>query len=201
MSAPGARKRVIRPLSVVPSEYVETQNGNRISKRSRVQGASYIVLGGKSTIESGAAVRGDLHRADSKTIIAIGRYCYLGKDCSIVPPHRKAGEKTYYPVKIGSYVQIGEGTMCEAASIGNCVVIGRNCTIGKFAIIKDCVKIADDTVIPPYAVVAPFSAVSGVPPGQVINELPESAEDVLELDARRIYSGIELNERPFEPLQ
>lgn len=62
--------------------------------------------------------------------------------------------------------------------------------------IKECVTIADNTVIPAYQVIAAFSKVQGVP-AQVVDELPESAEQVLELHARKVYAGIDVGGAPF----
>ena len=69
----------------------------------------------------------------------------------------------YYPMKLGDHIYIGSGTIIEAANIGSYVSIGSNVQIGKFAIIKDCVRIEDDTVIPPNATIPSFSIVSGKP--------------------------------------
>lgn len=86
-------------------------------------------------------------------------------------------------MKIGDHVHIGAGSVIEAATIGNHVEIGKNCIIvsptcntctiwktnvwfeGKFTIIKDCVKIADNTVIPPNTVI-PTLALFGGSPGK-----------------------------------
>lgn len=40
----------------------------------------------------------------------------------------------HYPVKIGDHVHIGEGSVVEAAQIGNCVTIGKNCIIVRFTL-------------------------------------------------------------------
>jgi len=69
----------------------------------------------------------------------------------------------YYPMKLGDHIHIGSNTVIEAANIGSYVSIGSNVQIGKFAIIKDCVRIEDDTVIPPNATIPSFSIVSGKP--------------------------------------
>lgn len=86
-------------------------------------------------------------------------------------------------MKIGDHVHIGAGSVIEAATIGNHVEIGKNCVIvslmldapnvnittmshwrqGKFTIIKDCAKIADNTIIPPNTVVPALSLFSGSP--------------------------------------
>ena len=80
------------------------------------------------------------------------------------------------------------------------VEIGRNCVIvrgrrtvpaltsqGRFAIIKDCAKIEDDTVIAPGTVVPSHAVFSGSP-GQQTDELPESAQEAIEGRARSRYS-------------
>lgn len=85
-------------------------------------------------------------------------------------------------MKIGDHVHIGAGSVVEAATIGNHVEIGKNCVIvsrlpiqqqisaigprilqGKFAIIKDCAKIADNTIIPPNTVIPALALFAGSP--------------------------------------
>jgi len=83
-------------------------------------------------------------------------------------------------MKIGDYVHIGANTVVEAATIGNHVVIGKNCVIvrlpncqsivftgrvvqGKFTIIKDCAQVADNTVIPPNTVIPALALFAGSP--------------------------------------
>lgn len=98
-------------------------------------------------------------------------------------------------MKLGDHVFIGDGAVVEAAIIGSYVHIGKDCVIvsdvclvvridadfsqGKFAIIKDCVKIEDGTVIAPNSVIPPFSLVAGRP-GVVVEELPETAPEMLD---------------------
>lgn len=46
------------------------------------------------------------------------------------PPYKTyKGNFNYYPMKIGDFVHIGANTVVEAATIGNCVEIGKNCII------------------------------------------------------------------------
>ena len=97
------------------------------------------------------------------------------------PPYKTyRGNFNYYPMKIGDHVHIGANSVIEAAQIGNHVEIGKNCVIvgilpdlfrhrtqvdfqGKFTIIKDCAKIADNTIVPPNTVVPALALFSGSP--------------------------------------
>ncbi|KAG0232293.1 hypothetical protein BGW42_008259 [Actinomortierella wolfii] len=107
------------------AEYIETDTGNKVSRKSIICGSQNIVLGGKVLVY----------------IIVF----------------------SYYPLKIGDHVTIGEGSVVQAAQIGSFVQIGKNCVIGRFAIIKDCCKIEDNTVIPPNAVVPSYCVYRGSP--------------------------------------
>lgn len=98
----------------------------------------------------------------------------------------------YFPMKIGDHVFVGEGSVVEAAMIGSYVRIGKGCVIGKFTIIKDCVKIEDGSVIPPNTVIPSFSYVAGRP-GRVIEELPETAQESLECKVPLILSDSNAN--------
>jgi hypothetical protein len=82
-------------------------------------------------------------------------------------------------MKLGDHVFIGEGAVVEAAMVGNFVHIGAGAVIGKFTIIKDCVRIEEGTVVAPNTVIPPFSRVAGRP-GVVVEELPETAQESLE---------------------
>ncbi|EPS43305.1 hypothetical protein H072_2726 [Dactylellina haptotyla CBS 200.50] len=90
-------------------------------------------------------------------------------------------------MKLGDHVFVGEGSVIEAAVIGSYVHIGKNCVVGKFTIIKDCVRIEDGTIIAPNSVIPSFSSVEGHP-GQAIGELPETAAEVLEL--KELYKSV-----------
>jgi dynactin 5 len=101
--------------------------------------------------------------------------------CSHSPPYKTyRGNFNYYPMKIGDHVHVGAGTVLEAATIGSHVEIGKNCVIvrhlclwldlvvkicvqGKFTIIKDCAKIADNTIVPPNTVVPALAYFAGSP--------------------------------------
>ncbi|OBT89574.1 hypothetical protein VE02_01715 [Pseudogymnoascus sp. 03VT05] len=180
-------------------EYIETDTGNKVSRKSQIIGTQNIILGGKSVIQAEVIIRGDLVRTlDSLAggtekkapvvAVAIGRYCFLSRGCVLKPPGRvMKGVFSYHPLKLSDHVFIGANSIVEAAIVGNKVHIGKDCVIGKFAIIKDCVRILDGTVVPPGVVIPSFSVVAGRP-GRVVGEVPEGGEEALE--GREIYRTI-----------
>ena len=100
-----------------------------------IYGSQNIVLSGKTIIKSGSILRGDLRRVGTGNAVAlsIGKYCLLSEDSIVRPPYKTyKGVFSYYPVKIGDYVHIGENSVVEAASIGSHVFIGKNCIIVEF---------------------------------------------------------------------
>lgn len=96
----------------------------------------------------------------------------------------------FFPVKIGDHVVIEEDSVVHAASIGSFVHIGRDCVISQFAIIKDCCKILDGTVIPPNAVLPPFTTWG--PRG--FSESPDAMQHAMTRYTRWFYY------RGFKPL-
>ncbi|KAK9316345.1 trimeric LpxA-like protein [Lipomyces starkeyi] len=176
-------------------EYIETESGNRISRKAVILGSQHILLGGRSTILPECVVRGDLHRPSSASStgtagasVNIGRYSFLEKGVVIKPPFKfYKGSLVYYPLKIGNFVSIGANSIIEAATIGSYVNIGSNCVVGKFSIIKDCVLVLDGTVIPSTTCIPPFAVVAGNP-AIVVDELPESSAEVFERRARQIHA-------------
>ncbi|KAK9453282.1 trimeric LpxA-like protein [Dipodascopsis uninucleata] len=199
-------------------DYLETDSGNRISRKATFVGLQYILIGGRSSITEGCIIRGDLHRPNSSSstsaanastsgtspsaAVFLGRYNFLESNVIVRPPFKfYKGSPVYYPIKIGNYVCIGSDSVIEAATIGSCVYIGANCVVGKFSIIKDNVIILDNTIISSTVCIPPYSVVAGNP-GKVIGELPESGPEVLERRARLIHSlhGATLNVKTSEEL-
>ncbi|KAH8147524.1 uncharacterized protein LAJ45_08351 [Morchella importuna] len=182
------------PPKQTKGEYIETDTGNKVSRKSVILGSQNIILGGKTIIQADCTIRGDLRRTvapgqqSGNVAIAVGRYCFLSRSSVLRPPGKIArGIYSYYPMKIGDHVFVGEGSVVEAALIGSYVHISKDCVIGKFTIIKDCVRIEEGTVIAPNSVIPSFSVVSGRP-GVVVAELPETAVEGLEL--KNIYRMI-----------
>ncbi|CAH1763859.1 10965_t:CDS:2 [Entrophospora sp. SA101] len=72
------------------SEYIETDTGNKVSRKSVICGSQNIILGGKTIIQTDCVIRGDLRRTGTghAVVVAIGRYCLLSRGCIIRPPYK-----------------------------------------------------------------------------------------------------------------
>ncbi|KAI8622618.1 dynactin subunit p25 [Chytriomyces sp. MP71] len=181
------------PIQYERNEYIETDTGNKVSRKSVIHGSQNIILGGKTIIQTECMVRGDLRRQGTghAVVIAVGKYCLLAQRSIIRPPSKVYKNVfSYYPMKMGDYVHIGENSIVEAASIGSHVQIGKNCVVGRFAIIKDCVQILDNTVIAPNCVIPSFSVYGGSP-GLLVDELPECWAQTMEKDAKLYYTNFQ----------
>ncbi|KAJ5749116.1 uncharacterized protein N7511_010812 [Penicillium nucicola] len=179
------------PPKVAKSEYIETDTGNKISRRSQIHGTQHIILGGKTVIQAEAVIRGDLFRTASNVAaqdpknpstppsnapsvaITVGRYSYISKGAILRPPSRlHRGMHSFYPLKIGDHVFVGEGAVVEAASLGNHVHVGKEASIGSMAIIKDFAYVLDGAVVPPGMVVPSWCVVGGRP-ARIVGEVGE----------------------------
>ncbi|KAF4164576.1 hypothetical protein CNMCM6936_008995 [Aspergillus lentulus] len=96
------------PPKQAKGEYIETDTGNKISRRSQIHGTQHIILGGKTVIQADAVIRGDLYRSSSSSssstsadgssrpsqpstpsvAITIGRYSYISRQAVLRPPSR-----------------------------------------------------------------------------------------------------------------
>ncbi|KAK5124745.1 hypothetical protein LTR85_001458 [Meristemomyces frigidus] len=178
MSRPGPVSR-----RSTKSEYIETDTGNKISRRAHIEGKQNIMLGGKSVVMAGVCLRGDLHRKSEKpaegekegptTAISVGRASVIATNCTIRPPMRLSrGQMTFYPMRIGDNVFIGPGTHVSSLSISSHVHIGANCVLSPFCVIKESCKILPHTVVPPHMVIPAGSVVAGRP-AQIVGEVGE----------------------------
>lgn len=132
--------------------------------------------------------------ATSNTAVSIGRYCFLSRGVVLRPPGRMyKGTYTHMPLRMGDHVLVGAGSVVQAATVGNHVSIGRGCTVGEFAILKDYVKVLDGAVVAPFTVIPSFSIVAGRP-ARVVGEIPEGGHDEFEL--RDLYKTVGNNPQP-----
>eukprot|EP00820_Chromera_velia_P019961 Cvel_28668.t1-p1 / transcript=Cvel_28668.t1 / gene=Cvel_28668 / organism=Chromera_velia_CCMP2878 / gene_product=Dynactin subunit 5, putative / transcript_product=Dynactin subunit 5, putative / location=Cvel_scaffold3797:334-3049(-) / protein_length=175 / sequence_SO=supercontig / SO=protein_coding / is_pseudo=false len=158
------------PVYYSKNEYITTQSGNKVSRKSVLCGSQNIQLSGKSIIKPGVVLRGDL------ALLRIGKCVVIGENSVLRPPYKRyKGGFAYFPMTVGDYVMIGDNSVVSAALIGSFVDIGEDCIICKRCIIKDNAKILPGTVLAPDTVVPPFSVFGGAP-GKCVGELPESIQ-------------------------
>ncbi|KAE8159638.1 trimeric LpxA-like protein [Aspergillus tamarii] len=180
------------PPKAAKGEYIETDTGNKISRRSQIHGTQHIILGGKTVIQGEAVIRGDLYRTSTSSsvsgdqggqqqpatstpsvAITIGRYSYISKQAILRPPSRlHRGVHSFYPLKIGDHVFVGERAVVEAASVGNHVHVGKDAVIGSMAILKDFAYVLDGAVVAPGMVVPSWCVVGGAP-ARIVGEVGE----------------------------
>ncbi|MCJ1462608.1 hypothetical protein MMC07_001210 [Pseudocyphellaria aurata] len=177
-------------------EYIETDTGNKVARRSQLHGTQHIILGGRAVIQPQVCIRGDLVRTlpppSSCTIdlpesddtaraqqqqqhntvaVAIGRYSFISSGSLLRPPHKlHRGKMSYHPLKIGEHVFVGPNCVIEAASIGDRVHIGAGSVLGRFAILKEGCRVLEGTVVP-GGMVVPSGCVIGGRPGRVLGEV------------------------------
>ncbi|KAF2748723.1 trimeric LpxA-like protein [Sporormia fimetaria CBS 119925] len=177
MSRPTARKAAPK------GEYIETDSGNKVSRRSAITGTANITLGGRTVIMAEVQLRGDLHSTRvvpsstgkdvTPTAISIGRCTVISTGSVIRPPYRiSRGQIHYYPLKIGDNVFVGPNCTISAIQIASHVHIGANTVIGPFAMIKENVKILENTVVPANMIITAGSVVGGRP-ARVVGEVGE----------------------------
>ncbi|OQO06646.1 hypothetical protein B0A48_08433 [Cryoendolithus antarcticus] len=160
----------------VKTEYIETETGNRISRKARIEGKPHIQLGGKSMIMAGVILRGDLHRKPDPsgdderkdktviTAISIGRGCVISTGCVLRPPSRISKDQiTFFPIRISDNVFIGPDTHISAGTIGANCHIGAGCVLSPFSYIRENCKILPGTVVPHSMTVPPGCVVGGRP--------------------------------------
>mmetsp|Transcript_2454 Transcript_2454/g.3588 ORF Transcript_2454/g.3588 Transcript_2454/m.3588 type:complete len:202 (+) Transcript_2454:115-720(+) len=148
--------------------WIQTKLGNKISKNSLLYGSNKIRVLGKTIVEPGVIIRGDLATVD------LGKNCIICENSVIRPPdQRYPGKLVYIPLKIGDYCIIEKNSIIQAAKIADFVHVGQNCVIGKRSMVSSCVKILDNTVLAPNTVCPPFTVFGGSP-GKVVGRLPPS---------------------------
>ena len=89
----------------VKGEYIETDAGNKVSRKANLVGTQNIILGGKSIIQQDVMIRGDLVRTlppstssgpVSNTAVSIGRYCFMSRGSCLRPPGRMWKEYVFF---------------------------------------------------------------------------------------------------------
>lgn len=187
----GTQNIILGGKTIIQSECTIRGDLHRTAPSSSSSSSSSLTATGDTQTQqasSSSSRQSQPQQSPANVAVSIGRYCILSSGCVLRPPcktHR--GITSYWPLKIGDHVFVGEGAVIEAASIGNHVRIGAGAVIGRFVIIKDGVRVVDGCVVPSGMVIPPFSVVAGQP-GTVVAELPEGESDGMDL--RELYRSI-----------
>jgi dynactin 5 len=162
--------------------YIQTSTQNYVSRKAVVEQPSRVELKGKSILEEGCILRGDL------AVIRMGRYCYVGSRTTLSPAPADNDctttnnpPKLYIPMIVRGNVYIGPDCKIEASAIGTNVYIGARSCIGPRCILKDNVYVEEDTVLGSDTVIPPFSRVRGNPGKVVSSEESLSPSAAMEL--------------------
>ena len=190
MPAPTGSGKPSKTFKPTPKgDYVITDTGNKVARRSQLHGTQHIILGGRAVIQPEVCIRGDLVRAPPASdasskpgtsttspavAVAIGRYSFISSGTVLRPPCRmsSSGRAAFYPLKIGEHTFIGPNCVIEAAQIGDRVHVGAGAVVGKFAILKDGVKVLEGAHVAGGMVVASGFVVGGRP-ARVVGEVGE----------------------------
>jgi dynactin-5 len=133
--------------------YIKTTTHNFVSRKATLEGPRQVEIKGRSIVQAGVKIRGDL------AIVRIGRYCEIDEGTLLEPPPHNLTANKHIPMAIGPHTRIGKGCEIRAAAIGSLVWIGDDVKIGKRCILKDnCivetgVVLGDDTVVPPFTLI------------------------------------------------
>mmetsp|Transcript_7979 Transcript_7979/g.15817 ORF Transcript_7979/g.15817 Transcript_7979/m.15817 type:complete len:117 (+) Transcript_7979:66-416(+) len=104
------------------SEYFETTTGNRVSRKSSLYGTQNIRIHGKSLIEEGVVIRGDLAN------VKMGKFCIIKRDCVLRPSMKIVQDKAvFFMLTLSDNVFIDEGTFDPTLSTR---IEGENFNIG-----------------------------------------------------------------------
>ncbi|EPE27346.1 Trimeric LpxA-like enzyme [Glarea lozoyensis ATCC 20868] len=204
----------------VKGEYIETDTGNKVSRRSQIIGTTNIILGGKTVIQAEVIIRGDLLRTypssssegkGNPVAVAIGRYCFFSRGCELRPPGKmyKGYLLFLLPSSSPSYLQhelmvFGSTFSHYPLKIADHVLIGPG-TIVEAALIGSHVSIGAGCVIGKFAIIKDYARVldgTVVPPNMVIPSFSVvggrpgrvvgevSEGEVDGFDLREVYRGV-----------
>jgi len=172
---------VERKVYYDPTKFITTtKHHNKVHRdnvedtRTMLCGSQNIILQGKTIVEAGCIIRGDLAN------VKVGKFTRIGEGTVIRPGARVVpgkGEVMWNHITIEEHVIIGKNCIISASTIGKFVEIGDNCVIGRQCVLNSCCKIADNTVLAPGTEVPSFCEYSGTP-GVVSGELPEGFKDI-----------------------
>lgn len=135
---------------------VQQANHNILHKECRALGdvATISCFVGKASV-----VRGDIAR------VTLGQGVFVDDGVIIRPPLRITDKVAAeaIPSSIGNYVYIGRRTICEAMSVGNFVIIEKDCVIGERCVLGHGCWLKAGSVVPVGQTLIPFGVYEGNP--------------------------------------
>ncbi|KAI9710188.1 MAG: hypothetical protein M1828_002202 [Chrysothrix sp. TS-e1954] len=178
-------------------EYIETDTGNKVSRRALITGTAHITLAGRVVVSPHAILRGDLvspaasssssssgaaSSSGPRTSIAVSRYTYIGAHATLHPPHRlvrpspSTSSTTQQPPLSTQQttlhhltLRIGENVHISPHAHIAAASIGSNVFIGERAVIGNLCVLRDGCKVLPDAVLAEGMV---VPSGVVVGGRP-----------------------------
>lgn len=175
----------------MPERYVSlkdykliSEKNIKISKSFNAWGLNGVRIEEMDLIEENVLIRGDLNKVNIGigTIIDSGTVLHNCLNSQNLPNEFKT-------LNIGSQCYIGKNCIISSRSIGNSVYIGKNCILGERSEIGCCVKILDDTYVPPDVRV-PDHCVFGGNPGKILGEICESFELWIDNFCSNFYTNL-----------
>jgi dynactin-5 len=174
--------------------YIKTITGNFVSRNADISETRNVEIKGRSWIEEGVVIRGDLAR------IRMGRYCRISTGTILEPaPATASSQGPHAPVSIGSHTLIGPNCHIRAAAIGSYCWIGSDVRMGPRVIVRDAcviekgVVLGDDTVIPPFTRVSTVGPLDSSATGEQFSlqmiELPPATIQLLQEESMEAYQA------------
>ncbi|KIH91126.1 dynactin 5 [Sporothrix brasiliensis 5110] len=210
----------------VKGEYIETDTGNKVSRKATLVGTQNIILGGKSVIQQDVMIRGDLVRslpasasggssgagnggsggaggtssgsaaAGGSTAISIGRYCFLSRGCCLRPPGR-----LWKGVFSHMPLRMGDHVFVGPGTTVMAASVGSHVHLGANVVVGDFAIIKDyvrvlDGTVVPPNMVIASFSIVAGQPARVVGELPEGGTEAFEL--RELYKTVGNNPQPMQ---
>ncbi|KAL4864676.1 hypothetical protein BDV12DRAFT_205606 [Aspergillus spectabilis] len=189
------------PIKAAKGEYIETDTGNIVSRRSQIHGTQHIALAGKSVIMADAVIRGDLFRNTSASdpastppapsgkepetrsksqsqsqsqgniAISIGRYTFISRSSILRPPSRLRNNIHTY-----STLHIGSYVFVGERSVIEAARVEDYVTIGKDVVVGSLAILKErcqvlDGAVVPGGMVVPSHCVVGGQPARIVGEV------------------------------
>ncbi|KAK8821917.1 hypothetical protein WA538_000015, partial [Blastocystis sp. DL] len=158
----------------------------KIHRNAQLGLLSNIKTIGRYVIESDVELQSD------KGLIYIGQNTVIQSGTKIVPCTYGITENGSIQSRESPYISIGNGVIIkrnctlQALRIGDNVIIGNNCTLGEGCVIKDNCVLDDNTMVPAFSVIAPFSHCGGMPCRRM-EQLPSSFPVMMQIYASTLF--------------